>query len=200
VEQITVIPTGRRARVRLTPELDYRRPVVETGDQWVVYKVPPRKEAAAQMILKSMGYKVWIPSQKRYLRRTRSRKKGVEVFYPSCPGYIYVAFRDRAPWADLFRLNLLKLVMLNDLPVVIAQDAIAAIESDNPNAYTGLMSFKVGESRSIEAGPFRGFQSNIMEISHEEAEMLVTIFNRECKVRVRLSDLGPVIAPSKDMV
>jgi transcription antitermination factor NusG len=196
VEQITVIPIGRRARVRLTPELDYRRPVVETGDQWVVYKVPPRKEAAAQMILKSMGYKVWIPSQRRYLRRTASRKKGVEVFYPSCPGYIYVGFRDREPWADLFRLNLLRLVMLNDKPVVISTAAIDTMDADKATAYTGLKSFKVGECRSIKDGPFRGFQSKIIEISHEEAEMLVTIFNRECSVMVKLRDLGPVVEPT----
>lgn len=161
---------------------------------YYLFRVPPQKEQAAAEILRRRGYDAFCPTEKRFLRRSRSRKKPGEREYVVLHGYVPVRFDTQPPWFDLFRMTLIKSVIVFDgRPRAISEDQmrrfLQAIGSALPDRFNKRRSFIKGDAATYTGHGFTEFPVRIEEVSGPLAKILLPLLGAEREVSVRLEEL-----------
>ncbi len=162
---------------------------------WYALMTIPQKELASQMVLERRGYRCFLPTEIKY-RRSRREKKRRAVTYPMMRGYIFVAFDGDIPWMDLARLNIIRgVVGFDGRPAPIDDDAMRRLEKmsgasiphrSSVNTHKAL---RPGDMAEIVSGQFYGTIVQVTGIKGEKARIMLSLFGGERELEISASAL-----------
>lgn len=161
---------------------------------YYLFRVPPQKERAAAEILRRRGYDAFVPTERRFLRRSRSRSKPGSRDYVVLHGYVPVRFDGDPPWFSLFRLSLIHSVVVFDgRPRPISDDEMRrfmrALGASLPDRHNVRRSFVAGDRATYTGHGFSEYPVRIEEVSGHLAKILLPLLGAEREVSVRLEEL-----------
>lgn len=87
---------------------DAKGPLVQADDpQWYALRVLPQKEYVAAYLLRKQGVRTFVPTETRFLKRTRYAKSSVEFAVPIIPGCVFAGFDGPPAWYDVLKNTLI---------------------------------------------------------------------------------------------
>jgi len=168
---------------------------------WYALRTAPQRENKAKALLTERGFEAAVPTERRFLRRSRGRK--IERTYPMVVGYVLVRACERdMPWNRIFdsasKPYIKSVVGCAGQPALIADEPVARLVGMSSSAIpyqssvnTRRASFQPGDPVQISDGPFRGHEAKIEDISECKAQIVVTLLGKSHTIGV---DLGALTA------
>lgn len=163
---------------------------------WYAFRVPPQKEFVAQTILTRRGFTAVVPSEVRFLRRSRSSRKTRERTSPLLHGYVLIPFEGEPQWHHLFNLGIIQSVVgFGGVPAQIRPDAIDAILKlsripvPHRSSVNTRRSLAIGDCATLNGRGFQNYPVRVEEIKGEAAKVMLEMFGATREVFVSLSEL-----------
>lgn len=170
---------------------------IDDHQAYFIFRVPPRREAVAELILRKRGYDPLIP--KKYIKRRskngRHRNGPRElVEMTAIPGYIFVPLHSEfPPLFDLMRLQIIRAVVgFNGIPGRIGTEYMGEFcrkigAKPRIGEEHGL---KKGSTVRIQEGPFFGYTGVVEGVKGAHADILVQFFGRPTPLNLSVDDLA----------
>lgn len=156
-----------------------------TPARWYILKTAPQKEFAVEAWIKANGaVEAWLPTEKRWRKIPRGKRRKVEYQARLAPGYVFVCF-DREPVWDVLiaRANgkLFGVVGEGGWPVAIPESAMARmklmparIEVLRAQAREARM-VRPGDKARILEGPLVGWVVDVSSVDAGIARIVVPL-------------------------
>src|SRR5690349_6944970 len=128
------------------------------GERWFSFYTHIHAEKRAQQSIEELGFKVFIPFEKRILRRPRAKPRTYEA--PLFPRYGFVRFDiNRAEWGEIKYCKGVVDILRNDgIPCSVPQQVIDGLSlAESMGLLDRTKPPKVGQDVLVTYGPFHEF-------------------------------------------
>ena len=163
---------------------------------WYALRTVPQKEFVSELLLRKSGHHAFVPTETKLRRKHAWSKERVAVPYPMFTGYVFAGFRQKNPWYELRRYNVITGVVGSDgRPQQLNGEAVQHLmrvsgvavpfsRSINPHR-----SFRIGDTVEVVNGPFRGNMVKLRGITKRKARILLELFGTIQDVEIPLEQL-----------
>jgi transcription antitermination factor NusG len=159
---------------------------------WYAIHVRPRFESRISTVLRSKGYKEFLPT---YRRKHRWSDRAKELALPLFPGYLFSRFDVRDRLSILKSPGVIGIVGLGKTPIPLSDHEIEAIQAI---VASGLPAepwthLTVGSRVFIEAGPLAGLEGIVADVDKTfRLVVSVQLLQRSIGVEIERSWVRPV--------
>jgi len=183
--------------------LSSRQQAIDKSLQWYAVKVRSQKEHLAKLALQQMGFGARVPEREKW-RHANGYTDRRQTKFPLMYGMIFVGF-PRKTRTDEELINLMnkarrphyvhKFMGINGRPFEMSAAWIDALEN-GPEAMAKLYQkrmrygyeYEEGDVVRIDAGPFKGFEGLVEDVTEQVALLTIQIFGRMTPVKISVSD------------
>ena len=167
------------------------------GKGWHVIYTNVKCEFRAKLGLRAKGFEVFLPTQERWVRHARYKKKVVRALFTR---YLFIRFdieRDEWYWPIRSTDGVMDLLRNNDIPLRIPDEAVAQLQRAQEAGMFDETSALVRLGKGSKVKPIKGPFADLvgkLENADDRArvEVLFQILGGERVLRFAISDLRPV--------
>lgn len=173
--------------------LETRRPI-QAGDAvaWYVFQTPPQKEVSAKAWFERRGVEAWYPSEQRWRKMPRSRRKKAPYEARLVPRYVFARFTGHPAWDVVQSCRWVsRVVGIDGVPLPVSDDVMAqmAMVPERLEAIrkreVEKRTIRAGDKARILGGVMDGWVVDVSEVHEGVARFIVPILGqRETRMEV----------------
>lgn len=152
---------------------------------WVVAKVKPNQDKIAIQNLRNQGFENYYPRTLE-LKRTRQGMQRCPV--PLFPSYIFIHIHANSRWASINSTHGVSgLLTCSGVPALVSDTVIDSLRQREQGGFIQLpkQRFTIGDTVSINSGPFVGQQALVEQMSAKERQkVLLSLLSGGLKVLI----------------
>ena len=144
-------------------------------------------------LLNNQGFDFFIPTKTVWRRISKYSKDKQQIKLPIMPGWIFVAWTNQENhWAKLFSTNIIiGIAGIKNQPIKIPNSKIKYLKSQYTNVKApkqeqfmkSNLEYNIGETVTIDEGPFTGQNVNVIDINGPTATILMDILGAKQTIK-----------------
>lgn len=154
---------------------------------WHILTTAPQREFRARDEIKRLGMRTYVPAELRHRRAIGKQGRPVMIPYnvPLMPGYVFVGAP--ACWRDVMELRDVRgCIWSGGKPAALADAQIDHVRRlANEIKSESRRGIVKGDSATILAGPFRGLDALVAEITGTSVTLELQLFGARREIEVR---------------